>query len=284
MLKQRILTALALLVLLVPALFHPATQAFFALMLLLVVAGAWEWGRLNGLSAQMAMLAAGLCALLCFAAWALGWPWLRLPWLWVFAGIAWTCIALAMLVGGVASWQAVPQFLRLLVGLVALSLGWLAVVQARVTGINFLLSVFLLVWIADIFAYFAGRRFGARFFRQRLAPRISPGKSWEGVCGGMLGVLLMAGVWVWADTRWASSGLSLYSQLFTQGAIVWLLALLFLVAMSVAGDLLESLVKRSAGVKDSGHLLPGHGGVLDRLDALLPVFPLAMMWHSLLNT
>lgn len=283
MLKQRILTALVLLSLLIPALFYPSTHAFFALMLLLVTAGAWEWGRLNGLNTGTAVLMGGLCSLVCLAAWLSGLPQLRLPWLWAFSGIVWTSAAIAMLLGGVSSWLRVPQFLRLGAGLAALSLAWLAVAQARLIGINFLLSVFLLVWAADIFAYFAGRRFGARLFSRRLAPTISPGKSWEGVCGGLLGVLLLAAVWIWADERWAGSGLSLYSQLFTQGPVVLLFALVFLIAMSVVGDLLESLIKRSAGAKDSSNLLPGHGGVLDRVDALLPVLPLAMMWHSLLN-
>lgn len=283
MLKQRIATALVLLSLLVPALFYPLPHAFFALTLLLVAAGAWEWGRLNGLQARAALLTGGLCSLVCLALWLAGLTQLRLPWLWVFAGIVWTCAAIALLLGGVSSWLRVPQYLRLLTGIAVLCMAWLAVVQARVVGINFLMSVFLLVWVADIFAYFAGRRFGARFFSRRLAPAISPGKSWEGVCGGLFGVVALAAVWVWADLRWPGLSLSLYSQLFTQGAVVLLLALVFLVAMSVVGDLLESLIKRSAGVKDSSNLLPGHGGVLDRLDALLPVLPLAMMWHSLLN-
>lgn len=124
---------------------------------------------------------------------------------------------------------------------------------------------------------FRGKAVGGRWIKTKLAASISPGKSWEGVLGGMLGVLLVAWVWVEIDRRWAWPDLSFYSLLFAKGWWLALPALLFMSAMSVVGDLLESLVKRSAGMKDSSGLLPGHGGVLDRVDALLPTLPLAMM-------
>ena len=155
-----------------------------------------------------------------------------------------------------------------------LTLGWLAMVHARTLGLNFLLSVGCLVWTADIAAYFGGRAFG----RRKLAPAISPGKSWAGVWSGMAAVLLLGAVW-WlvVDRHVAVDGPSLYTRLVGRlGVAAAALALVFLAAMSVVGDLVESLVKRSAGAKDSSALLPGHGGVLDRIDALLPVFPLAL--------
>ena len=131
-----------------------------------------------------------------------------------------------------------------------------------------------LVWAADIAAYFGGRALG----RRKLAPAISPGKSWEGVWSGMAGVLLLAVAWVMLiDTRPGVDSPSLFALLQAQmGAALAALALVFLCAMSVVGDLVESLVKRAAGAKDSSALLPGHGGVLDRVDALLPVFPVAL--------
>ncbi|KAF1056747.1 MAG: Phosphatidate cytidylyltransferase [Variovorax sp.] len=156
-------------------------------------------------------------------------------------------------------------------------MAWLAAVQARLIGINFLLSILVLVWVADVFAYFAGRAFGLKFTRRKLAPAISPGKSWEGVWGGMAGVVVLALAWVWADASAQAAVASLYSRLATRGWWLLLLGVVFLAAMSVVGDLVESLIKRSAGVKDSSRLLPGHGGVLDRVDALLPTIPIAMM-------
>jgi phosphatidate cytidylyltransferase len=157
------------------------------------------------------------------------------------------------------------------------------VAQARVIGVNFLLSVLVLVWVADIFAYFAGRAFGLKFTRQKLAPTISPGKSWEGVWGGMAGVLVLAAAWAAMDATLQAQVPSLYTRLAAPGAWLLVIAVLFLAAMSVVGDLVESLIKRSAGVKDSSHLLPGHGGVLDRVDALLPTLPLAMMLATLVK-
>ena len=182
-----------------------------------------------------------------------------------------------MIQRGVAGWALWPQALRWAVGLLLLTLAWLAMAQAHQRGVNFLLSVLVLVWAADVFAYFFGRAFGGRWIKTKLAASISPGKSWEGVLGGMLGVLLVAVIWASLDRRGSLPDLSLYSLLFAKGGWVFVPALLFMSAMSVVGDLVESLVKRSAGMKDSSGLLPGHGGVLDRVDALLPTLPLAMM-------
>jgi phosphatidate cytidylyltransferase len=137
--------------------------------------------------------------------------------------------------------------------------------------------VLVLVWVADVFAYFAGRTLGLKFTKSKLAPSISPGKSWEGVWGGMAGVVVLAICWTLADSAAQAQVPSLYSRLAAVGWPLLVLAALFLAAMSVVGDLAESLVKRSAGFKDSSQLLPGHGGVLDRVDALLPTLPLAMM-------
>ena len=182
---------------------------------------------------------------------------------------------------GVNAWVKVPKALRMVGGILALWVAWLAVTKARMMGINFLFSVLVLVWVADIFAYFAGRLLGGRFFHRKLAPSISPGKTWEGVCGGMVGVVLCAFVWRSFDDAAISDQSSLYSRLGAMGSAFMVLAVLFLATMSVVGDLIESLFKRSASVKDSSGLLPGHGGVLDRVDALLPILPLAMMLSTL---
>lgn len=275
MLKQRVITAIVLLAILLPALFYETPVPFTAIALLLIAAGAWEWGRLNGLSQAGAVGLSAACVLACGLSWYGGMLEQSMPRLWAVAGAAWVLFGGGLLRVGVAGWPRIPKWLRLAGGLVVLWLAWLAIAQARVIGIQFLLSVLLLVWVADVFAYFAGRTFGGRFTKSKLAPSISPGKSWEGVWGGMAGVMVLSLLWVFAG------GQTLYSQLAERhGLAMMMLAVVFLAAMSVVGDLVESLIKRSAGVKDSSGLLPGHGGVLDRVDALLPTLPLAMMLVS----
>lgn len=286
MLKQRVITAIVLLAILLPALFYKTPEPFCAVALLLIAAGAWEWGRLNGYG-QGASVGLGLaCVAACALSWYGGLLDKPLPMLWAAAGAVWVLAGGWLLRNGVAGWPRIPKALRLVAGLVALWLAWLAVAQARVVGVNFLLSVLLLVWVADIFAYFAGRTFGGRFSKGKLAPSISPGKSWEGVWGGMAGVVVLSLAWVYAGSAAGGTGfwgeVTLYSRLAAKhGLLIMLLSVIFLAAMSVVGDLVESLIKRSAGVKDSSGLLPGHGGVLDRVDALLPTLPLAMMLASL---
>jgi phosphatidate cytidylyltransferase len=277
MLKQRIVTALALLVCFLPALFWHDPNPFCGLMLLLISAGAWEWARLNGYRQAVAVSVALGCAGLCLISWALGWLNQQLPLLWLLAGVAWVLGGGWLLRGGIGAWSTLDRRLRLGMGIAVLWLAWLAAAQARMIGANFLLSVLCLVWVADISAYFSGRRLGGRFTTGKLAPSISPGKTWEGVWGGLAGVLIVALLWRWSDSHWALSVPSLYTHLSQRGLAILIVGVVFLAAMSVVGDLLESLVKRSAGVKDSSGLLPGHGGVLDRLDALLPAMPLAMM-------
>ena len=281
MLKQRIITALALLAVLLPALFYPSYVPFAAVMLALIGAAAWEWGRLNGYGPRMSLFLGLEMVLLCALSWWLGLLQMQLTLAWTLAGAAWVLGGAALLRVAVPGWPRIPKGLRLVGGLLALWVAWLAAVQARMVGINFLLSILLLVWVADVFAYFAGRAFGLKFTKGKLAPSISPGKSWEGVWGGMAGVVVLALAWVWADAALQASVPSLYSRLAARGWWLLVIGVVFLAAMSVVGDLVESLIKRSAGAKDSSNLLPGHGGVLDRVDALLPALPLAMMLVSL---
>lgn len=281
MLKQRIITALVLLAVLLPALFWPSPAPFAVVALMLIAAGAWEWGRLNGLGPAGAIAMAVACLAMCAASWALGLLERQLPMLWSVAGGAWVLVGGWLVRAGVPGWPKIPRGVRLAGGAVALWVAWLAVAQARAVGINFLMSILVLVWMADIAAYAAGRAFGLKFTKRKLAPSISPGKSWEGVWGGMAGVVVLAIAWTLADRGLQAGVTSLYSRLAAQGWWLLVLAALFMAAMSVVGDLAESLIKRSAGVKDSSNLLPGHGGVLDRVDALLPTLPLAMMLASL---
>ena len=283
MLKQRVITAAVLLAILLPALFWPSPVPLAVVTLLMLAAGAWEWGRLNGLGQAGSVAAAAACLALCGVSWSAGLLERPMPVLWSVAGALWVLAGAWLLRAGVAGWPHIPRAVRLMAGVLALWLAWLAVVQARVFGINFLLSVLALVWVADIAAYAAGRAFGLKFTKSKLAPTISPGKSWEGVWGGMAGVLVLAIAWTVGDRAWQAGVPSLYTRLAESGWWLLVIAAVFLASMSVLGDLVESLIKRAAGVKDSSHLLPGHGGVLDRVDALLPTLPLAMMLATLIS-
>ena len=300
MLKQRIITGLILLAVLLTSLAAEASWPFSALTLVFISAAGWEWSRLNDAPGVRAWLTgaavAGACVYVAqvvgLPVWAIsivadglnirphvhGWG---LPLagfhvatgVWAFAFVVWVVGGAAVLRYGTTHWRKVPEFWRRLLGLMLLVMAWLALVEIKSQGLNFLLSVLCLVWAADIGAYFGGRALG----RRKLAPSISPGKSWEGVWSGMLAVCVLAAAWIWADANFGVDSPSLYSRLWMGlGPLGTLLALAFLVCMSVVGDLFESLVKRQAGVKDSSQLLPGHGGVLDRIDALLPTLPLAL--------
>ncbi len=200
---------------------------------------------------------------------------------WLIGGAAWVLLGSWALARGVARWKWVPLSLRLLLGLAALWLAFLAVAQARLLGVGYLLSLLTLVWMADVAAYFGGKTLSSRF-PAKLAPTVSPGKTWVGAISGTIGVVALALVWVSLES--VSAQPSLHKQLHGLGGVALLtLACVFLSAMSVVGDLVESLVKRSADMKDSSQLLPGHGGVLDRVDALLPALPLAMMLSALVR-
>ena len=278
MLRQRIITALVLLAVLVPTLFVPSPWPFALLTMVAIAASGWEWGRLNEAGDAVAIGFGVALALACLVAWSLGWT-ERLPAVaWWVASAGWVFAGTWLLAMPVRRWKALPRQLRWAAGLLALWIAWLALANAKSIGVNFLLSMLCLAWAADIGAYFGGRRFG----RRKLAPAISPAKSWEGVWSGMLGGLLLSLAWLSLDRHFELGAASLYTGLLERiGALGLAFAVLVLCGMSVLGDLLESLVKRGAGAKDSSRLLPGHGGVLDRVDALLPVMPLAMALMSI---
>jgi len=278
MLKQRVITAIVLLLVLLPAVFAPVAWPFALLTLVMVAAAGWEWGRLNGASPAASVSMGVVVAVMCFAAYLAGWVGVGGSPAWWIACAVWVLGGALAVKVGPSSWPQLPKAGRWVLGVAMLFTAWLALASAKVIGLNFLLSVFCLVWVADIAAYFGGRTFG----RRKLAPSISPGKSWEGVWSGMVGVMVLAAVWIWIDRTWTTGSPSLFTLLWQRfDALGLMLALVFLCAMSVIGDLVESLVKRAAGAKDSSQLLPGHGGVLDRVDALLPVFPIALALSSI---
>ena len=278
MLKTRVITAVVLLAVLLPALFAASPWPFAWITVVLMGAAGWEWARLNHLPGTGALAAGVALALACVWTLVIGGLHAPAAWVWWLATGVWVLGGAYVLRAGPAGWPLLARGGRLALGAVLLWGAWLAIVQAKVVGINFILSVFCLVWMADIAAYFGGRAFG----RRKLAPAISPGKSWEGVWAGLLGVIGLGFIWVHViDVRLSVDSPSLFTLLVQRHGVVSLLVIAFLAAMSVVGDLFESLVKRAAGAKDSSGLLPGHGGVLDRIDALLPVFPLALALISL---
>ena len=281
MLRQRVITALVLVGLLLGSLTSSRAWPFAVLVLGLTAAAGWEWGRLNQAGATLALAMGAALAGAGALALAVGWNESAPAAVWWGVTAQWVvCGALALRAGPVV-WPQLPRLARWGLGLVALWAAWLALAQARAVGINFMLSLLCLVWMADVAAYFGGRAFG----RRKLALSISPGKSWEGVWSGMAGVQVLALFWMWLDTRFAFDSPSLYSSLVQGwGWVGGALALLALCGLSVVGDLVESLVKRAAGAKDSSRLLPGHGGVLDRVDALLPVMPAALALMTLRAT
>jgi len=276
MLGQRIRTAVVLLALFLPALFASSPWPFWGFTGLMMMAAGWEWGRLNGLQG----LRAGMVGLLTLTLSALMFrPGASLAvkgfdGLWMAVSAAWGVLGAMALARGPEGWGRLVPWARQILGVIILSLAWTAMLVAREHGLNFLLSIFCLVWVADSAAYLGGRLLG----RHKLAVTISPGKTWEGAFSGALAVSGLALAWTahmdgapWADGPSVFGVLQKNVGPWGMCACVWVLT-----ALAVVGDLFESLLKRSQGVKDSSGLLPGHGGVLDRIDALIPVFPAAL--------
>jgi phosphatidate cytidylyltransferase len=269
MLRERVITALVLLALLTAALMSASTLPFALLTLVMIAAAGWEWARLCGLK-PVAAVASGVVLGLACACVGLLWE-VEIP------GEAWGAITVLWIVGGALALRAGPDgfrnldpVLRFVVGWVLIGAAWAALIASRERGLAYLATVCGLVWAADIFAYFGGRALGKR----KLAPTISPGKSWEGAISGLLAVVVLAVIVVVVTARPHGNLFALLHGRFGMAGMV--VACAALVALAIVGDLVESLVKRAAGAKDSSGLLPGHGGVLDRIDALLPVFPAAL--------
>ncbi len=270
MLKQRVATAVVLLTVAVGAMVWSAT-AFAVVVTVLLGFALAEWLQLTGATQSQSIVAALIvCAALLSVMLASSntIDKVVLP-LGMAAAAVWLVIV-GVLVQPNAMTLRLPPLIGMLLAIVLVVAAWLALMKLLSQGVLMLLSVLCIVWIADTAAYFAGRAFG----RRKLAPHISPAKTWAGVVGAIIAVLLVALV-AWQLVPAAR----IYSNdLFAAiGPAFALMLLAALVAFSIVGDLFESLVKRQAGVKDSGQLLPGHGGVLDRVDAMVPVLPSAVV-------
>ncbi len=270
MLKQRVATAAVLLIVAIGAMVWSST-AFGVVVTVLLGFALAEWLQLTGATRSMAIVgalivSAVLLAVLLASANTIDAVVLPLA---AVAVAMWIAIVV-LLLQPTAMTLRLPRLVAMGLAVLLVLAAWFALMRFLSQGVLALLSVLLIVWVADTAAYFAGRAFG----RRKLAPHISPGKTWAGVVGAILAVLLLALV-VWLlvpDPRIYSN--SLFAAV---GPAVALFLLALLVTLSIVGDLFESLLKRQAGVKDSGQLLPGHGGVLDRVDAMVPLLPSAVL-------
>jgi phosphatidate cytidylyltransferase len=272
MLKTRILTALVLVPCVLAALFALSPQAFGIASLLVVGVAAREWGRLAGFAAPRLPIFVGVTlllglALLCPAWSGFGRGWGREIVLTVCgtSAVFWLCLAPPWVI---ARWPTSSPLPMAFVGWVVLCGAWVAIVELQARSPWLLLAAMAVVWIADTAAYFTGRAFGHR----KLAPTVSPGKTWEGVYGALFAVSAYALALV---PLAPAAGFALPTSALA--ITLWTMFALLVTGVSIFGDLFESLLKRHAGVKDSGALLPGHGGVLDRTDALFAAMPLAAL-------
>ncbi len=273
MLNVRIATALVLVAVVAGAAIYlppPWLAAFFHVLALVA---AYEWAKLAGLAKRMEWIgyAAALTAVV-VALWLVPGAadvtglaegvavamWTAAPpaWLATFAvaALLWLVALVLVCVYPASARLLRSRFAMLAAGVVIIGATWLALVSLKMAGTGLLLWLLVAVALADTGAYFAGRKFG----RRKLAPRVSPGKTWEGVVGGALATL-----------AWGVGG----AWLFDDDVLVWLGISAVVFFAAVLGDLLESAFKRARGVKDSGGLLPGHGGLLDRIDSLLAAAP-----------
>jgi phosphatidate cytidylyltransferase len=268
MLKLRVITAMMLLALLLAALFALPAAAWTVLIVAMVMQGVAEWSRLSGLSGRKANIYWGLTLSL-----VAGLLWMDVNTagvqqiyahlaVYAVSALLWLAIVPIWLMAG---WKVERPLLMALAGWAVLIPTGLAMLDLREADPSPWILLFMmgLVWVADIAAFFTGKKFG----KNKLAPSISPGKTWEGVVGALFGVS------VYVVLVWSFSPYFPYREMLP----VLLLASWWWVGLAVIGDLFESAIKRQAGVKDSGALLPGHGGLLDRIDALTSTLPLAAM-------
>lgn len=277
MLHLRVITALALLALLIPVLAYGSWQTGAGVALVFISLGAWEWMRLLRWPSMVCkMSAVGLAVALLASAWYIPQQsaWLLLS----LSALVWLLIVPLWLAKGVPQTFGFPSSVLTGVGIIVLAATWWGFVAALQRGPVFLLSIMATIWISDIAAYFFGRAFG----RHKLAPSISPGKTWEGVAGALLCVSAGASVYLFVPRDGLPE--TFLDIVISHGSVLALCVVMWvLVALGIVGDLFESMLKRRAGMKDSSQLLPGHGGVLDRIDALLPAVPAAVLMDALLR-
>ena len=275
MLKQRVLTALVLVPFIIWSILSFSHLALAIEMGVIVMLAGWEWARLAGFQQQLVRVSYSLVTAGCLLlfAWILhAYPALLTTILYI--SLAWWILAIFLItkankepIAAIEIYKSSTSILNLLLGLMIMIGAYVAVIgmhQKSDYGATYILVLFILIWGADTFAYFTGKALG----KHKLARNVSPGKSWEGVAGGLLGTVIVAYI------------ISIYLGLENQDTWYFIVIAIITVLFSIVGDLIISLYKRRVGVKDSSQLLPGHGGILDRIDSMLsasPVFLLCLL-------
>jgi len=276
MFRDRLITAALLIPLVVGGIYWVSTEVLAWILALFVLQGAWEWTRLMGLSRTITRIAYVLliAGLLVSTASirqqdAILWPMMLVVMLFWCIAVGWIILLNRQ---GPVEQRNLPLPLSVFMGIWLLVPTWLAILWLHghdENGPLWVLLLMVLIWGADSGAYFAGRRWG----KHKLAVQVSPGKTWEGVSGGaLLALVIVLPLTVWL--------VSVSVSALTLNWLFYIALCVITIAFSVCGDLLESVAKRRAGVKDSGQILPGHGGVLDRIDSLTaaaPCFTLGLM-------
>ena len=264
MFKTRLITALAMIAVLVCLLFLAPRVVWIITCALCAGVAAFEWARLTRMSKTLRWMFVFVNILL-----VAGWPLLNMPpqygnLLYFFSAAFWVILVPFWL------WRhAVPSntLFAIVAGILIIASASISLIALRDKGSSLVLCIMGVIWVSDSMGYFVGSAVG----RHKLAPRISPGKTWEGAVGAILFVVAYAFLWGLFSTNVLPSK-------YTDSAIGWFTLsgiMCLLAVLGIYGDLFESFLKRAAGVKDSGTILPGHGGALDRIDALLPVLPCA---------
>ncbi|WP_430459729.1 phosphatidate cytidylyltransferase [Thalassolituus sp. LLYu03] len=276
MFKERVLTALVLAPIMIVGIFFLPLKQFAIFIAAIATIGAWEWANIAGYQKNWSRI---LYAFVVFACLYVSARFLReheeyLVY-YLAAGTLWWIVAFALVKqypGGTDVWAARP--IRALLGLCVLVPMWVGFMHLKQQPHSSLLIIYvmLIVWGADTGAYFAGRKWG----KSKLAPHVSPGKSWAGFWGGLVTTLVVAAVFGWSIDTFVD-------PMSTRDALVFVAITVITMVISVLGDLVESMMKRHRGIKDSSSLLPGHGGVLDRIDSMAAAVPVFAFFMLVMN-
>jgi phosphatidate cytidylyltransferase len=269
MLKQRVLTALVLGPFIIWSVLTFSHSAIAIEMSVILMLAAWEWARLSGVKHQIGRIgfAFFVAGLLLVLAWLMHYDASWLPVILYLVCGWWVAMLLLIIISNkhevtvIENPAPAMMIMNMLAGIFVISGAFISVVamhRFEQYGAHYILMMLIMIWIADSAAYFSGKAFG----KHKLAANVSPGKTWEGVAGGILATTIAAYV------------ISVYLEIMYPMNIYFIMIVIVMISFSIVGDLVESLFKRRAGVKDSSQLLPGHGGILDRIDSLMSAAPL----------